>query len=122
MRPKIILAGGSGFLGGVLADHFGTRGTEVVVLSRHPRKSVSSAREVAWDGATAGRWLEELEGARALINLAGISVNCRYHSRNRRLILDSRLDSTRVLGVAVARCADPPRVWLNSSTATIYRH
>ena len=71
---------------------------------------------------TVGRWREELERARALINLAGISVNCRYHALNRRRILDSRLDSTRVLGEAVAQCSNPPLVWLNSSTATIYKH
>jgi uncharacterized protein (TIGR01777 family) len=79
-------------------------------------------REVHWDGVTVGDWLKELEGARALINLAGISVNCRYHARNRKLMFDSRLDSTRVLGEAIARCANPPPVWLNSSTATIYKH
>ena len=75
-----------------------------------------------WDGVSVGDWLKELEGARALINLAGISVNCRYHARNRKLMLDSRLNSTRVLGEAIARCANPPPVWLNSSTATIYKH
>jgi hypothetical protein len=69
-----------------------------------------------------GAWWEELEDARALVNLAGLSVNCRYHARNRDRILHSRLASTRVLGEAVARCAHPPPVWLNSSTATIYRH
>lgn len=75
-----------------------------------------------WDGKLLGDWLKQLEGARALINLAGISVNCRYHARNRKLLLDSRLNSTRVLGEAIARCAHPPAVWLNSSTATIYHH
>jgi uncharacterized protein (TIGR01777 family) len=77
---------------------------------------------VRWDGETVGDWVKELEGARALINLAGISVNCRYHARNRKLMLDSRLNSTRVLGAAIAECATPPPVWLNSSTATIYQH
>ncbi len=122
MKLRIVLAGGTGFLGSLLADHFATRETEVVILTRTPGKRVGSIREVQWDGATTGPWQEELEGAKALINLAGRSVNCRYHRHNRRRILDSRLDSTRVLGEAIAHCAHPPPVWLNSSTATIYRH
>ena len=118
----IILAGGSGFLGTILADYFTARGTKVVILTRIPRPRDDSIREVWWDGTNLGEWAKELEGARALINLAGISVNCRYHAKNRKLMLDSRLDSTRVLGEAVARCTNPPPVWLNSSTATIYKH
>jgi NAD dependent epimerase/dehydratase family enzyme len=122
MKSKIILAGGSGFLGNVLADYFAAKGIAVVVLTRKPRSQTDTVREVFWDGMSTGDWLQELEGARALINRAGISVNCRYHARNRKLILDSRLNSTRVLGKAIARCAKPPLVWLNSSTATIYEH
>lgn len=122
MKTQIILAGGSGFLGGVLADYFAAKEKEVVILTRHPRQREDSIREVHWDGETVGDWLAELEGARALINLAGVSVNCRYHARNRKLMLDSRLNPTRVLGEAIARCANPPPVWLNSSTATIYKH
>ena len=74
---------------------------------------------MAWDGETFGPWAKELEGAAAIINLAGRSVDCRYHARNRRLIWNSRIHSTRVLGEAIARCHRPPAVWLNSSTATI---
>ena len=122
MKTKLILAGGTGFLGSVLADYFAARGMEVVILTRNPRRSTGLIRDVRWDGAVLGDWCKELEGARALINLTGISVNCRYHARNRKLMLDSRLDSTRVLGEAIARCAAPPSVWLNSSTATIYKH
>ena len=122
MKPKIILAGGCGFLGSVLADYFSAKGMEVVIFTRKPSQRADATREVRWDGESAGEWVKELEGARALINLAGISVNCRYHARNRRRMLDSRLNSTRVLGEAVARCANPPPVWLNSSTATIYKH
>lgn len=118
---RIVIAGGSGFLGTVLSRHFAEAGWEVVVLARKPRLS-QIVRTVVWDGETVGLWARELEGAVALVNLAGRSVNCRYHTRNRRLILDSRINSTRVLGEAIARCANPPRVWLNSSTATIYRH
>ena len=75
-----------------------------------------------WSGETLADWTKELEGAKAVINLAGRSVDCRYHDRNRRLIMDSRVNSTRVLGEAIAKCQQPPRVWLNSSTATIYKH
>lgn len=121
-KPRIILAGGSGFTGQALADYFEKRGHEIVVLTRSPKPRAGAIREVAWDGETPGAWAEELEGALAVINLAGRSVDCRYTQRNRRLILDSRVNSTRVLGAALAQCAQPPRVWLNSGTATIYRH
>lgn len=119
---RLVVAGGSGFLGNVLADYFTGRGMEVVIFTRKLKKRAGQIREVCWDGTTVGDWLKELEGARALINLAGISVNCRYHALNRKLLLDSRLNSTRVLGEAIAQCANPPPVWLNSSTATIYKH
>jgi uncharacterized protein (TIGR01777 family) len=122
MKTKIILVGGTGFLGSALADFFAAKGIEVVILTRNPKPRAGAISEVTWDGATLGKWVQELEAARALINLAGISVNCRYHARNRALLLDSRLNSTRILGEAIARCAKPPPVWLNSSTATIYRH
>lgn len=122
MKPKIILAGGSGFLGSVLADRFVAQGMDVAVLTRKPARTVGAIREVHWDGQSLGDWVRELEGARALINLAGVSVNCRYHARNRKRLLDSRLNPTRALGAALGRCAHPPSVWLNSSTATIYRH
>ena len=118
---RIILAGGSGFVGQFLAPWLAKAGHEVVILTRTP-KSGSSIREIAWDGKTIGPWARELDGAFAVINLAGRSVNCRYHARNRKLILDSRVDSTRVLGKAIAHCKNPPVVWLNSSTATIYKH
>jgi uncharacterized protein (TIGR01777 family) len=122
MKGRIVIAGGSGFLGTLLADHFAAQGVEVVILTRSPKARRGRVREVRWDGESVSDWLEELEGARALINLAGVSVNCRYHARNRKFMVDSRLNSTRVLGEAIARCANPPPVWLNSSTATIYKH
>ncbi len=75
-----------------------------------------------WDGKTVGDWAAELEASAAVVNLAGVSVNCRYHARNRRAILDSRVQSTRALGQAIQGCTRPPKVWLNSSTATIYKH
>ncbi len=118
---KIILAGGSGFLGRTLAADFIDRGYEVVLLTRRPRFG-GPGRVVGWDGRTGGAWTSELEGAAAVVNLAGRSVNCRYHQRNKKDIMESRILSTQILGKAIADCARPPAVWLNSSTATIYRH
>ncbi len=117
----MILAGGAGFLGRTLAKWNAKRDVETVILSRSATP-IDGARVVEWDGRTLGAWASELEGAAALVNLAGRSVNCRYTTKNRRQMIDSRVLSTRVLGEAVRSCATPPAVWLNSSTATIYRH
>lgn len=119
----IILAGGTGTMGQVLQDHFVRQGQRVVVLTRHPeRHHRTGVTFLPWDARTLGAWAAQLEGATALINLAGRSVDCRYHERNKALIRNSRVDSTRVLGEAVRQCATPPTVWINLSTATIYRH
>jgi uncharacterized protein (TIGR01777 family) len=118
----VVIAGGSGYLGQVLAEYFTRHSRAVVVLSRQPPAASRLARYVQWDGETLGPWTRELENAAALINLSGRSVNCRYHDRNRRDILESRLRPTHVLGQAMVLCADPPKVWLNASSATIYRH
>src|SRR5437763_1782863 len=117
---KIVIPGGSGQVGMVLARAFGADGHEVVVLSRDPRPA--PWRVVGWDAETPGGWAAELEGADAVINLAGRSVNCRYGPRNRAAILDSRVRSTRAVGAAIAGSNRPPRVWLQMSTATIYAH
>lgn len=119
---KIIIAGGSGFLGQALSRHFSAVDWEVVVLTRRPGPAISPARQVQWNGESIGEWTRELEGAAALVNLSGRSVDCRYTPANRRIIVDSRVKPTRVLGEAIARCERPPRVWLNASSATIYRH
>src|SRR5207249_1773026 len=117
---KIVIPGGSGQVGTVLARAFHKGGHEVVVLSRRP--STEKWRTVAWDGETLGDWIAEFESADAIINLAGQSVNCRYSDHNRRVIKDSRVKSTRVIGDALAQAWKPPRVWLQASTATIYAH
>ncbi len=117
---KIVIPGGSGQIGATLARAFHQAGHAVVVLSRAP--APAPWRTAAWDAQTLGAWTAELEGADAVINLAGRSVNCRYTPANRRLIMDSRVLSTQAVGAAIARAARPPRVWLQASTATIYAH
>jgi len=116
---KVVLPGGSGQVGGALARAFGARGHDVVVLSR---SGAGDARVVAWDGRSLGPWAAELDGADVVINLAGRSVNCRYSEANLAAMMSSRVDSTRVVGAAIANAARPPRVWLQMSTATIYAH
>jgi uncharacterized protein len=117
---KIVIPGGSGQVGTLLARAFHDDGHDVVVLSRRPR--VSPWRVVEWDGATLGPWSQALDEADVLINLTGRSVNCRYHAANRRAILESRVQSTRVLGRVLTGLRRPPQVWLQASTATIYAH
>src|SRR5262245_43996415 len=120
---KIVIPGGSGQVGTVLARAFHQAGDEVVTLSRSP--AAAPWRVVPWDAgqsATLGAWAAELDSADVVINLAGRNVNCRYTAKNRRLIMDSRVLSTQALGAAIRQAARPPRVWLQASTATIYAH
>lgn len=116
---KIVIPGGSGYVGTVLARAL-HKHNEVVVLSR--RQTKAPWRTVSWDGETLGDWAQEFEAADAVINLAGQSVNCRYTDQNRRIITESRLKSTKVVGDAIAQAWKPPGVWLQASTATIYAH
>ncbi|MGB8645430.1 MAG: TIGR01777 family oxidoreductase [Anaerolineae bacterium] len=117
---KVIIPGGSGQVGTILARAFHQMGHEVVVLSRKPIQA--PWRVVMWDAETPGDWVAELDVADVVINLTGRSVNCRYTPANRRLIMESRVKSTKVIGEALARVSHPPRVWLQASTATIYAH
>lgn len=117
---KIVIPGGSGQVGGILARAFSAAGDEVVVLSRTERRN--SWHTVVWDAETLGGWADEIDSADVVINLAGRSVNCRYTPANRKAILASRVLSTRVVGQAIAQSVRPPRVWLQASTATIYAH
>jgi uncharacterized protein (TIGR01777 family) len=121
-KRKLIIPGGNGFLGRAVAKYMSVRGWNVIVLSRDANAIVEGARTVAWDGQSLGEWCNAVDGAAAVLNLAGRHVNCRYHARNRREIEQSRVVTTRIIGEAIARSAKPPKVWLNSSTATIYRH
>lgn len=118
---KIIIPGGSGQIGKLLARTFTSEGHEVVVLTRQV-KETQQWKQSPWDAESLGSWTTELDGADVVVNLAGRSVNCRYGKTNRQAIMDSRVNSTRVIGQAIAQSALPPRVWLQMSTATIYSH
>ena len=117
---KIVIPGGSGQVGTVLARAFQKDGHDVAVLSR--TKIDLPWKAVEWDGRTLDNWTSVLDDADVVINLAGRSVNCRYNETNRRQMMDSRLDSTRAVGEAISRATNPPKVWLQASTATIYAH
>ena len=115
---KLLIAGGTGFLGQQVEKYFQRRECQVTILTRNPR----ATHHVRWDGKTRGDWTRTLEGADTLINLSGKSVDCRYTAANRTAILRSRIDSTKVLGEALAAAKNPPALWLNASSATIYVH
>ncbi len=119
-KLKIVIPGGSGQVGTILARYFHNQGHLVVVLAR----SVGPApwKIVKWDGMNLGDWVPELESSDIVINLAGRSVNCRYTRANCAEILKSRVQTTRLVGQGIGRLAHPPRLWMNASTATIYRH
>ena len=117
---RIVIPGGSGQVGRILARYFHAGGHQVTVLSRHPRPEPWPV--AAWDGRASGDWQAHLEGADVCINLAGRSVNCRYTAANRRGIRESRTQTTLLLNHAIAALRRPPRLWINASTATIYRH
>ena len=116
---KIVIPGGTGQVGGVVARALRACGDDVVILSRG---GSADARTVEWDGRSVGPWAQEIDGADVVINLAGRSVNCRYTTANLRAMMGSRVDSTRAVGLAIERAERPPRVWLQMSTATIYAH
>jgi uncharacterized protein (TIGR01777 family) len=116
---KVVIPGGSGQIGQVLARGFVASGHEVVILSRGAAKV---GRTVPWDGRVVEGWASEIDGADVVVNLAGRTVNCRYTPENLRAMLESRVDSTRAVGEAIAAASRPPRVWLQMSTATIYAH
>lgn len=120
-KKRIVLAGGSGFLGHALAKEFLAGNYEVIVLARSPRARSDGVKEICWDGKSSGEWSKFIGGSEVVINLTGKSVDCRYNKKNRREIISSRVDSTRAIGEAIAKCSQPPGVWLNCSSATIYK-
>lgn len=122
MNPVIVIFGANGFLGRYLTRYHARNGKEVVAIGRSREGWSGDGMFLEWDGKTHGPWALALEGAEAVINLAGRSVNCRYTVENRREIMDSRVAATRVIGEAINACKTPPKTWLNASTATWYRH
>lgn len=134
-NKKIIIAGGTGFLGQEITRYFGKE-NELIILSRQitsektnrnnynslSADDMKNVRIVHWDAKSAGDWCSELDGADLIINLAGKSVNCRYTEKNKKEIFDSRTNATRAIGEAIRQCSRPPSLWINASSATIYRH
>ncbi|MCG3137210.1 MAG: Epimerase family protein [Phycisphaerae bacterium] len=116
---KLLIAGGTGQVGTWLTAHYRSANHQVIVLCR---SKSTDPHTLFWNGCTLGEWAEELNGCDAIINLAGRSVNCRYTRRNLQDMMDSRTNSTRVIGQAISHCQQPPRLWLQMSTATIYAH
>jgi uncharacterized protein (TIGR01777 family) len=119
---KLIIAGGTGFLGQSLIDYFKDAYDEIVILSRSESKTDKHIKYLEWDAKSFGNWCAELEGATTVINLCGKSVDCRYTEKNKALIFSSRLESTAIIGKAILNCKTPPLVWINGASATIYRH
>lgn len=117
---RVVLTGGTGQVGSILARHFHSAGCDVLVVGRSVGRT--PWRSAQWDATTLGDWAREIDGADVVINLAGRSVNCRYNAANRRKIVESRVNTTKLVGTAIARSSSPPRLWMNASTATIYRH
>ena len=119
---KLIIAGGTGFLGKALTSKYEYEFDEIVILSRSANAQSKNVRYLQWDAKSTGSWCTELEGATAIINLCGKSVNCRYTEKNKALIFSSRLDSTQIIGEAILKCINPPKLWINGASATIYAH
>jgi uncharacterized protein len=121
-RPtsRIVIAGGSGFIGSALARHFVTRGHDVAILTRSANARQDGAREIAWNGRTAGDWTRELDGATAVVNVTGKSINARHTEKNRREIISSRVDSVRAIAEAIGASAAPVPVWVQASAVGIY--
>ncbi|PKV52694.1 hypothetical protein ATE84_4814 [Aquimarina sp. MAR_2010_214] len=119
---KIVIAAGTGFLGKILIAYFKTKVESITILTRGKSRTENNVQFMHWDAKTTGDWVHALENAEIIINLTGKSVDCRYTQKNKDLILNSRVTSTAILGEAISKCKNPPKIWLNSSTATIYRH
>ncbi|PZR37765.1 MAG: TIGR01777 family protein [Azospira oryzae] len=119
---KIVMAGGTGFLGKCIVNYYSDKDVQCVILTRGSSRLDNKVKYVNWDGKTQGAWTAELDHADVLINLNGKSVDCRYTEKNKQLIYATRLDATTALGTAIQNSKHPPKLWINSGSATIYRH
>lgn len=119
-KKRIVIAGGSGFIGSALAEVFSGRGYEVVVLSRKPSQRDDGIKELAWDGEHLGEWIQCLEEAEAVINLAGRNINCPHTPDNLRAIASSRINSVQTLAAAMDHLKIPPKVWVQASATGFY--
>ena len=118
----LLITGGTGFLGQAIVNRFNISSSQVIVFSRGVSRKEKGVRYLNWDGKIMGDWAKELEGADILINLTGKSVDCRYNEKNKAEIISSRINATKVLGEAINKTKNPPKVWLNCASATIYRN
>lgn len=119
---KIVLAGGNGYLGKMLANYYRDKADEIIILSRHEKQTEQNIRTVVWDGKSTGRWTAELVNADMLVNLCGKNVNCRYTEKNKAEIIASRVLPTELLGLVIHELFEPPKLWINVTSATIFRH
>ena len=122
LYQKIILAGGNGYLGQVLAEYYKHMAKEVIILGRKSKPADGNVRTLVWDGVNKGDWVSQLDGADLLVNLCGKNVNCRYTEKNKAEIISSRVLPTVLLGSVIEEMANPPKLWINITSATIYRH
>jgi hypothetical protein len=120
MKPRIVLAGGSGFIGRSLSPFLISKNYEVIVLTRAESDQHGAVRQAHWDGKTPGEWVQLVNSAAAVVNLTGRSINCRHTPENRREIIDSRVDSVRVLGQAIEQCVQPPKAFVQIAGVGIY--
>ncbi len=134
-NKKIIIAGGTGFIGQGLCNYFG-KDNQIIILTRQlpdqktnafgehtiNQDAAKNIRYINWDGVNQGEWSKEMNGADMIINLAGKTVNCRYNEKNKKEIFDSRTNSVKAIGLAIQQSIQPPKLWINAASATIYPH
>jgi uncharacterized protein (TIGR01777 family) len=119
-QKRIIIAGGSGFIGTALGREFLARDREVIILTRNPRERDNGVREILWDAEHPGEWVQWFEGAEAVINLTGKTINCRHTPQNLREIIGSRVNSVNAIGAAISEVQTPPHVWVQVSATGFY--
>lgn len=122
MYKKAIIAGGTGFMGQALIEALEDHFRQIIVLTRGQARKQGKVKYMHWDGKKVGAWSREVDGSDLIVNLCGRSVDCRYNEENKKEIIDSRMESTLALGAAAIMAFNPPKVWINAGSATIYEH